>query len=390
MNQRVEAIDAVRGFALFGILLVNMVFFQFGTSANEKITFIFAADKGANWFINFFGSGNFVSLFSFLFGMSIIMLQGSVLKKEQRFFPIYTRRIILLLIFGYLHTTLIWIGDILFSYALMGILLSVFINRKPKTLLIWFFILLALKMFMAYPQGSTADQFEDFIPYIEKTQHVHETGSYIDHVIFRVTEDPFQYIDIPFSGPLAIVVIFATMLLSMAPIFLLGMYVARKGWLFQIEEHLSLIKKTWLITTLFSLTIKIIAQLTDQPIITMLEDGLTPITMALFYATSIILLVHAKKAPRLFQHMANMGKMSVTNYLMQSIIATTIFYAYGFGLFGELGISVGIVLTLVIYAAQLFASTYWLQKFQIGPFEYIWRLGTYWRKPAFRKKNKAS
>lgn len=390
MNQRVEAIDAVRGFALFGILLVNMVLFQFGTSANEKITFIFATDKGANWFINFFGSGNFISLFSFLFGMSIIMLQGSVLKKEQRFFPIYTRRIILLLIFGYLHVTFIWIGDILFPYALVGIFLTIFINRKPKTLLIWIFILLALKMFMAYPQKSATDELETFAPYIEETQHIHKTGSYMDHVMFRINEDPLQYMDLPFSGPLAIPFLYSVSILSMAPIFLLGMYVARKGWLFQIEQHLSFIKKTWLITTLFSFTIKIIAQLTDQPIITMLEDGLTPITMALFYATSITLLVHAKKAPRLFQHMANMGKMSVTNYLMQSIIATTIFYAYGFGLFGELGISVGIVLTLVIYAAQLFASTYWLQKFQMGPFEYIWRLGTYWRKPAFRKKNKAS
>lgn len=386
MNQRVEAIDAVRGFALFGILLVNMVFFQFGTSADEKITSIFAADKGANWFIHFFGSGNFVSLFSFLFGISIIMLQNSVLKKEQRFFPIYTRRIILLLILGYLHVTFIWIGDILFSYALMGIFLTIFINRKPKTLLIWFFILLVLKMVMAYPQESTADQFEDFAPYIEKTQRIHETGSYIDHVIFRATENPFQYLDLPFSGPLATIFIFSTMILAMAPIFLLGMYVAKKSWLFQIEEHLPFIKKTWLLTGIFSFTIKITALLIEHPVLIMLKDSLTPITMALFYATSIILLVHAKKAPRLFKHMASMGKMSVTNYLMQSIIATTIFYAYGFGLFGKLGVFVGIVLTIVIYAVQLFASTYWLKKFHMGPVEYIWRFGTYWKRPTFIRK----
>lgn len=83
--------------------------------------------------------------------------------------------------------------------------------------------------------------------------------------------------------------------------------------------------------------------------------------------------------------MANMGKMSVSNYLAQSIIATTIFYAYGFGLYGKIGYFFGILLTIGIYTIQLFVSTYWLQKYRMGPVEYVWRLGTYLEKPRFKE-----
>ncbi|MHA7107610.1 DUF418 domain-containing protein [Bacillus sp. C-3-6] len=80
MNQRVEAVDAIRGFALFGILLVNMTLIQFGFFTSEKPTYLFGdLDKGANWFIQFFGTHNFISLFSFLFGLSIILLQKSII-----------------------------------------------------------------------------------------------------------------------------------------------------------------------------------------------------------------------------------------------------------------------------------------------------------------------
>ncbi|CAM4053135.1 hypothetical protein BAMA_00245 [Bacillus manliponensis] len=389
MNQRIEAIDAVRGFALFGILLVNMTFFQFGMAASKQLPYTFKSfDQGADWFIQFFGSGNFISLFSFLFGVSIIMLQSSVLKKEKRFFPVYTRRIIILLILGYLHVTFIWIGDILFSYGLMGIFLAVFINRKPKTLLIWSCILLTFTMLLTYPYEPETNMVEDFAAYIEKEQHIHETGTYVDHVIFRATETPFQSMDT--SGPFTMLIISLFAIITVAPIFLLGMYVAKKGWLFQIDKHISFTKKVWLTTGIFSFSIKISALLVEHPILVMLKDSVTHFTMALFYATSIILLIHAKKAPRLFKYMANMGKMSVSNYLTQSIIATTIFYAYGLGLFGDIGLFFGIVLTIVIYVIQLVVSTYWLKKFRMGPVEYVWRLGTYWKKPTFRKKSEVS
>ena len=160
MNQRVEVVDAIRGFALFGILLVNMTLIQFGLFASEKPTYIFGKlDEGANWFIQFFGTHNFMSLFSFLFGLSIILLQKSIIAKGKKFFPTYIRRIIILLLLGYIHGTFVWEGDILFAYGVIGIFLMMFINRKPKTLLIWASILLALIMLASYQSESTSNPY---------------------------------------------------------------------------------------------------------------------------------------------------------------------------------------------------------------------------------------
>lgn len=257
-----------------------------------------------------------------------------------------------------------------------------FINRKPKTLLIWATILLALITLMSY-QTDPNTNINDFAPYIEKEHKVHETGSYMDHVNFRLTESPFDYIGINGFFGLVFISIFA--IIFMSPLFLLGMYVGKKGWLFEIDKHIPSIKKIWLITGIFSFTIKILAVFVKHPILIMLQDGLTSVTMTFFYGSTIILLFHYKKASRLLTYMANMGKMSVSNYLAQSIITTTIFYAYGFGLFGKIGYFFGILLTIGIYTIQLFVSTYWLQKYRMGPIEYAWRMGTYLERPRFKK-----
>ncbi|QQP79443.1 DUF418 domain-containing protein [Bacillus sp. TK-2] len=383
MNQRLEVVDAIRGFALFGILLVNMTLIQFGFFANEKPTYIFGElDKGANWFIQFFGTQNFISLFSFLFGLSIILLQKSIVAKGKKFSTTYLRRILILLLLGFIHGALIWSGDILFSYGLIGIFLLMFINRKPKTLLIWATILLALLTLMTYSTEPNTN-VTDFSPYIEKEHKIHETGSYMDHVNFRLTENPFEYIGIDGFFGLTFITLFTLIFLS--PLFLIGMYVGKKGWLFEIDKHISAVKKIWLLTGIFSFTIKISALFVKHPILLMLQDGLTPVTMTFFYGSTIILLFHYKKATRLLTYMANIGKMSVSNYLAQSIIATTIFYAYGFGLYGKIGYFFGILLTIGIYTIQLFVSTYWLQKYRMGPVEYVWRLGTYLEKPRFKR-----
>ncbi|HHT7235923.1 DUF418 domain-containing protein [Bacillus sp. JJ927] len=384
MNQRVEFVDAIRGFALFGILLVNITLIQFGLFANEKPTYIFGKlDESANWFIQFFGTQNFISLFSFLFGLSIILLQKSIIAKGKKFFPTYIRRISILLLLGFIHGTFVWEGDILFAYGIVGIFLMMFINRKPKTLLIWASILLALIMFASYQSEPTSNTFNDVAPYIEKEHKVHETGSYMDHINFRLTENPFDYMGI--NGVFGLVILSIFALIFMSPLFLLGMYVGKKGWLFEIDKHMSAVKKIWLITGIFSFTIKILATFVNHPILIMLQAGITPVTMTFFYGSTIILLFHYKKASRLLTYMANMGKMSVSNYLAQSIIATTIFYAYGFGLYGKIGYFFGILLTIGIYTIQLFVSTYWLQKYRMGPVEYVWRLGTYLERPRFKK-----
>lgn len=167
MNQRVEAVDAIRGFALFGILLVNMTLIQFGFFTSEKPTYLFGdLDKGANWFIQFFGTHNFISLFSFLFGLSIILLQKVLSQKEKilphihkTYYHSFTTR---------LHSRHFCLGGRYFICIRNNRdFLMIFINRKPKTLLIWAIILLALITLMSY-QTDPSTNINDFAPYTEK------------------------------------------------------------------------------------------------------------------------------------------------------------------------------------------------------------------------------
>ena len=211
MNQRVEAVDAIRGFALFGILLVNMTLIQFGffTSENQLIYSAILIKA----LIGLFNSSAHITLYPyFLFYLGLALFcYKKYYRKRKKFFPTYIRRIIILLLLGYIHGTFVWEGDILFAYGIIGIFLMMFINRKPKTLLIWAIILLALITLMSY-QTDPSTNTDDFAPYTEKEHKVHQTGSYMDHVNFRLTENPFDYMGIDGAFGLFFISVFAIIL----------------------------------------------------------------------------------------------------------------------------------------------------------------------------------
>ena len=236
MNQRVEAVDAIRGFALFGILLVNMTLIQFGffTSENQLIYSAILIKA----LIGLFNSSAHITLYPyFLFYLGLALFcYKKYYRKRKKFFPTYIRRIIILLLLGYIHGTFVWEGDILFAYGIIGIFLMMFINRKPKTLLIWAIILLALITLMSY-QTDPSTNTDDFAPYTEKEHKVHQTGSYMDHVNFRLTENPFDYMGIDGAFGLFFISVFA--IIFMSPLFLLGMYVGKKaGYLRSVNIYL--------------------------------------------------------------------------------------------------------------------------------------------------------
>ncbi|EEL48657.1 MULTISPECIES: DUF418 domain-containing protein [Bacillus cereus group] len=380
MNQRIEVIDTIRGFSLFGIFLVNMLYFSSNYDSNYIIPFL---DKGMESFINFFGTSNFIILFSLLFGVSIVMLQQKIMRNNRSFLSIYFRRMSILIVFGLLHTIFLWSGDILLTYGTMGIILTLFINRKPKTLLVWGSIFFLIFIPIHYPKEKNDNVSIENTDYERVERKVYEEGSYLDHVQFRIFDEYSK------RKPISeLVEIFTDALdwgISLLPIFLFGMYIGKKRWLFKLAKHIRTIQKIWIISGSVSFSVKILALMTDHPILVMLNDSTVPLGIAIFYASSIILLSHYKKLTKLFQLMANIGKMSITNYLMQSFIATTIFYSYSFDLASKIGFFGAIILAIFIYVLQLTLSTYWLKTFHIGPVEYVWRFFTYWEQPSFKR-----
>ncbi|WP_243525103.1 DUF418 domain-containing protein [Bacillus pseudomycoides] len=380
MNQRIEVIDTIRGFSLFGIFLVNMLYFSSNSDSNYIIPFL---DKGMESFINFFGTFNFIMLFSLLFGVSIVMLQQKIMRNNRSFLSIYFRRMSILIVFGLLHTIFLWSGDILLTYGIMGIILTLFINRKPKTLLVWGSIFFLIFIPSYYPKEKNNNVSIENAEYEKVERKIYEEGSYMDHVQFRMFDEYSKR-----KPTSELVEIFTDALgsgINLLPIFLFGMYIGKKRWLFKLAKHIRTIQKIWIISGSISFSVKILALITDYPILVMLNDSTVPLGIAIFYASSIILLSRYKKTTKLFQLMANIGKMSITNYLMQSFIATTIFYSYSFDLANKIGFFGAIILAIVIYTLQLTFSTYWLKTFYIGPVEYVWRFFTYWNPPSFKR-----
>ena len=157
--ERIQIVDILRGFALLGILLVTMAIFS-----QPFQSILFPADPGmpwydraATWLIHFLAEGKFYALFSMLFGLGMILLMGRVEARGRRFVPFYIRRLLALLLIGLVHAFLIWPGDILILYALLGFLLLLFRKARPRTLLIWAVILIAIPLlFIAVATGLVA------------------------------------------------------------------------------------------------------------------------------------------------------------------------------------------------------------------------------------------
>ena len=163
-KKRIEIIDIIRGIAVFGILVVNMAFYNSSYQAISMQVELWPGfwDQLVKGLESVLFEGKFIAVFSFLFGFGMIMLKEAALKRDRPFAPLFARRLSALLLFGLIHGLLIWYGDILFHYALLGFFLLLFHQRKPKTLLIWAVVLLSLlpTLLLLTGGGVASDQFQ--------------------------------------------------------------------------------------------------------------------------------------------------------------------------------------------------------------------------------------
>lgn len=404
-SERIEVIDILRGFALLGILLVNMEFFShpaqqvlFGLKEWTSV-----ADRLAEWGIRFLAEGKFYSLFSFLFGLGFALQIQRAEARGTRFVPFYLRRLFILLLIGFAHAIFLWTGDILVLYAVMGaVLLLLFRRRAPRTLLIWCGVMLtvtilistALTGLVALAQLSPetaaevsrefAESEANMRTAAEEAGRVFATGSFAEVTRQRLSDLGFLY---------TYVVFLAFNVLAM---FLLGLYAGRREIFRDISAHLPLFRTIlW-----WGLPIGIIGNLVYvvameganrsepswQSLIAIVGQTLGAPALAMSYVAAITLLVQHEAWRARLGPLAAVGRMALTNYLLQSLVATTIFYGYGFGLFGQFGPGAGILFTLAIFTAQIPLSVWWMGRFQFGPVEWLWRTLTYLRWQPLRLK----
>jgi uncharacterized protein len=391
--ERIAALDVLRGFALFGILLVNMQFFAmpfWGMFLGLKPEG--AADRAAALAIRFFAEGKFYTLFSFLFGLGFSIILMRTVARGGRPGRLYARRLLALLLIGLVHAFLIWMGDILVMYAATGFLLLLFRNLKPKNVLRWAVAMLLLvplinftlvgfvEMGRAAGRGaeiekSFAEQAAEFRRLYDEAMRVYPTGSFREVTQQRITDVTFGWSYAFFFVP------------SILGMFLMGLYAGKRGIFQDLGVHLPLVRRVQvggLVLGLAGNALFTYAMEHANPAVPSLLGALGSLgaavghpALSLFYASTLVLLAQRAQWQRRLAPMAALGRMALSNYLLQSLVATTIFYSHGLGLFGQVGPARGVLLVLAIYFAQMPLSVWWLGRFQFGPAEWLWRSLTY-------------
>jgi len=404
-NQRIELLDIIRGFSLLGILLMNMAFFQrpltamsMGLAGGESVI-----DQALAWGLFIFAEGKFYTMFSLLFGMGFVIFYDRATQKVDTPKWLFLRRLIVLGIIGVAHAVFVWAGDILFIYAVSGLFLLFFVRTSASRLWKWGLFFMSLPIALLWistvsvnsseQSPERAQQYQTDTNEIKNTlsevanfaDEAYSSGSYES-----VTEARIDEFALIFSGEIIFTI--STFL----GIFLLGAAFSRSG-IFTSSDTPSKVYKKLLffggIPGLFAALYASSLPATEMVLLTVdaaLLYSLTQIAslgLCLAYMALLAMILSGGNSIKrnLLRQMAPAGRMALTHYLLQSLFFTTLFYGYGFGLYGELGRLEMILMALGFWLVQLKLSEWWLQHFNYGPFEWLWRLATYGQWQTFKK-----
>jgi uncharacterized protein len=333
---RVEALDVLRGVALFGVLTVNLVTI-FRLSLFQE--FLHGPEDAWALAVSLGLEFKAVTLFSLLFGIGLEAQRERI----DGFHRYILRRLIFLLVIGLVHLFLVWNGDVLTLYALCG-LVVVPLLRLPTRALLGLATLLFVLQFVPVPYPPPFGTAADLREHVEVANRVYRYGTFVQALKFRIEE----------VRPMGI------LLFSIVPrtvgLFLLGACVWRWNLLRGDRRALSAIA---------------IAGIALGTYATMIRANWASIVLALGYGGAIVL------AARPLNVLAPLGRMAFTCYLAQSFILSFVFYGWGLGQFGHMSAANGILLAIAIYTAQAIASALWLRRFRFGPLEWVWRSFSY-------------
>lgn len=394
LQPRIRLIDSLRGFALLGIFLVNITFF---TTSLQTISF--GVELWSGWYNEVLMllrgiviDGKFILIFSFLFGFGMVMLQESSQAKGRNFNRIYARRLTALLLVGLIHGILIWYGDVLTHYALMGFLLMLFQRCKPRTLLVWSLSLLLLVPVLltgasllsssagqVFEPFSQADAHQIGVYFQERDAAIYGAGTMAQIIAQRLND---------YIGSILNMVVFYPQVLGM---FLMGAYFCKRRILHEVQKNRKGIIRLVVIGGSLGLVLQLVMSLADglpswcEAVVLFVGGPL----LTLGYIGAFALLYQNNRWQKVLNLFSYPGKMAFTNYLLQSILCGLIFYSYGLGWYGKIEPIWQMVMVVVIFALQAAFSRVWLKRLPMGPFEYIWRLFTYWGNPV-RQGQKAT
>lgn len=372
LKERVHFLDIVRGFALMGIILVNYFLIVDSVKGFEM-----ESNDGFHHIVNWFASGKFITLFSFLFGVGFMIFMDRAAQKVDSPNKLFARRLTILLGIGLLHVTFVWIGDILTYYAVAGFLLLFFYKRTAKTIQYWLITLFAIQLLtplftMLLNTISTGSSGKPDFADFELTSH--NSLTYLASIGDRWT-DMVTMASSSFST-----------VYSMFFMFLLGVYFVKMSFFKNMETKKAIWNRIWMICTiafLITLASTIMTAVNSfehtpwMNIVSALEQN-GGLTGSMFYMSSLAMLfLHIPQLRGALMVFTKVGRMSLSCYLLHSIIGTMLFLKYGAGLADHLSPAGTFFMAIGVYAFLVLFSTLWLKRFKSGPMEFIWRQLTY-------------
>ncbi|MCP4659743.1 MAG: DUF418 domain-containing protein [bacterium] len=417
-HERVFTLDALRGVAIFGVLVANVVTFIVPIWSPGPPTSAGAGgDQVALPMISAFVEGKFYVLFSLLFGMGLALQSARAEASSRPFAGLYVRRLVVLLLFGFAHGVLLFSGDVLAFYAFLGFIALGLRNLPTRTLLVLTIVLylvdvLAVGVYAAYHPGSPKPGVPDwqrlaeerraalillaaddgaatettaleqdprlaFFEFMADERRIFQSGSWWEMTRYRAAT--FFLVGAPLR------LTFASW--RLLALFVLGVYLVRRFVFLEQRPHRPLYVG-WLVGGfLGGMLLQGLAVASRQAASTstvlfvinsaaLLAGGFA---LSFSYAGGVALLCLTRWGRAALRPVAAVGRMALTNYLMSSIVFGLVFYSYGLGLFGRLTVAQAVLVALALYVAELFLSSLWLRFFRFGPFEWLWRTLTYRR-----------
>lgn len=392
---RIASLDVLRGFALLGILVMNIQIFAMPSAAYQNPT-AFGDLTGINlgvWaFAYVFFSQKFLTLFSMLFGAGVCLFADRIEARGGRPATWHYRRMGWLLAFGLAHAYLLWAGDILVTYAICGCLVYLLRRRRPRTLLVAGLASLTATSLLLVAAGSALtlpgvpDEaiaevergWKPDAPAVEAEVAAYR-GGWSEQQPARAAEalgihlGLLPFFAIWFCGGLMLIGMalykwgvlgaarddrfYARLasigLLAGLPLVAFGMWWNFAGdWAWQRSMFFGTLFNSW---------------------------GCIPV--ALGYLGLVMLAVRRGFLPGLQARLAAVGRMAFTNYLLQTVLCTSIFYGHGLGLFGSAERYHQLLIVFAVWALQLWLSPIWMRRYSYGPLEWLWRTLTYGRLP---------
>lgn len=388
-SERYVILDALRGFALLGICMANFPEFSLFTFLKPEVVAEMPTaevDKVVRFLMYMFVDGKFYTLFSLLFGIGFSIIIRHVAQRGGNGLHVFYRRMLLLLVIGFLHLMFIWSGDILMLYALMGMLLPLFRNLSGKRLIPWAMALLFFPIVVDALCELTGTSLS--LPAVRMQQfYCAKYGIMEDNFAYwlRDAEDYGGVFQFLVQGACVRLQEFVdgNRYFKVLGLFLIGFYIGRErmyanlgAWKCQLEK----IFRYGLLIGLPSACLYACSAMHHQ------LWGLTSHSVLYFlnvyalgfaYAAGICLLYLRGKDWGIWHYLAAPGRMALTNYIGQSVIGMFLFYGIGCGLGAGMGLVHTECIVLGVYLFQVLFSCLWLSVFRFGPLEWIWRMLTY-------------